>query len=263
MSLSNSKSLTKSFDHYFTNQTVAFKNCVYDFKTKVFYDPNNRSYINTLYNISEKPINKLLSEMISDKEKCEQFKTMLAESILSARNKKPIVEIKGDGGCGKTFLKEILYGAFDSDNGHCVKATADLLQMYQDDGENNSLNDSTCDTLHQCKVARIIMIDDLEDDKQINTATLKLITGDDTFYTKNTFGESLTFKLSSPVVMLFNMNVTINSNDPGFKRRHVQFNLNSSKNKSYSMSDMDMLSKSMVTMLINKCNEIVNQTLNG
>ena len=51
------------------------------------------------------------------------------------------------------------------------------------------------------------------------------------------------------------------SNDPGFKRRYTQFDLNTIQDKQYYISDIDMLSKSMIKMLINKCKEVIDHKL--
>ena len=82
---------SRIFDYLFKS-TVSFKGCVYNFKIRNFDKKNEdqSTIIEEINNISEEPINNLLKELIPEQSKCEEFKTILAKSILSTHDKEII-----------------------------------------------------------------------------------------------------------------------------------------------------------------------------
>jgi hypothetical protein len=256
----NINQVSRPYEDYFVNQTATFKGLSYDFKTKQFsvlnmndQDSNKNMTIGDFYNISEVPINTLLNEMICNEKECEEFKSVLAQNLLGAKNKKSIVEINGGPNSGKTFLKNVIKNTFSSINNFVVNASAECF--YKSDNKDISLH--YVEQLYECRSATIIMVDDFDADKLISSGYLKMITSNDACFSQ-IHGN---FHFSLPTIMFFGSNINFDLSNAGFKRRHMQINLSGNKTKVYSNKDIDMLAQSMMKMLLGKCNEIVDNNL--
>lgn len=243
--IDNSKSSTIA--HYFVNNDfthyniqknlLSFGRDVYDFDRGYYREAHQEDYlsvccnmtINDVIRASEEPINQLFELMLPGEHKREEFKKYLAHTLWRKYDEQYFMEIiySNDSNLHLMLIK-LLRKALGPD--YCVKLNANLL--HNKIGANYNFATEQSDN----KFARVLIFNNVNPDKKINTTILKMV-------------------CANGVPILFsNRALKLDFDDYSLIRRQRQFHLAQSFIK-LDQENINTVAKSMMKVLIKTCSE--------